>query len=191
MLSKKEFNFFSGQDFEVKKGSKQKMVLLIAAGVLVAAAIGGYFWQRQQLNLLVSQKQALTQKIESPEVQQQLDEYALLNTQLSSVDEYMKIAQDALYIIDSQKYATTEAIESVESLLPSSVEIQSLNVRGHEWYMDCSTSVEEDIALLLYQINDSKDFYGATTSNVSGDPFGIFSFPVHFFMRGGETDAVE
>jgi Tfp pilus assembly protein PilN len=191
MRIKKDYNFFSSQEMQKTKNIAQFAVVSVTVAVLISAAILFFSWSRFTLVNQESEIASIKLRISNPEMVRQLQELDLKQNQLNNLEGYTTLAAIMLNKIGDASYASTSHLEALLAILPASIEVNSLEIQGTAWHLECKTNAPTDVALFLHNLEMSDVFQNAMAGSMKTDETGIVTFPVDVLLEGGSGNAAK
>ena len=191
MHFKQEYNFFSSLENRNTRSKSQLTIVILVALLLVAGAVGMFLWGRgvmaQDERMLMDAQARLV----NPDTLAKISELDMRQAQLDSMDQYIVLAGAVLTRIGDANTASTTNLDALLAEMPVSIQVDSLSINGGAWHLECKTDTFTDIAVLLYNLENSPAFGSVMVGSVQTDENGISAFPLDFSLEGGMTDAAE
>ena len=191
MHFKQEYNFFSTLENQNSRSKSQLVVIIIVGVLLVAGAISLFLWGR---GVMANDERMLADaraRLVNPDTLTKIAELDQRQTQLDSLNQYIALADAVKTRIGDANTASTANLDALLAELPASIQVDSLSINGGSWHLECKTDTFTDIAVLLYNLENSPTFAGVMVGSVQTDENGISVFPLDFMLEGGTTDAAE
>ncbi len=191
MHIKLEYNFFSSQETKKSQNQIQMAAVIAACAVLLVGAVALFLWGRASLandeRLLLDARA----RVNDPVVLGKIQELEVRRQQLEGLASYTSLAGILLERIEDAKYVSTGNLAALLAVMPTSVQVDSLDIQGTSWHLECRTAVQADVAVLLHNIDGSDVFGQAMVGSIQTDEAGISSFPLDVQLKGGTSDAAE
>lgn len=191
MHFKQEYNFFSSLENRNTRSKSQMTVVIVVAVLLVAGAVLMFLWGRgvmaQDERMLMDAQARLV----NPDTLAKIAELDMRQAQLDSMDQYIVLAGAVLTRIGDANTASTTNLDALLVEMPVSIQVDSLSINGGTWHLECKTDTFTDIAVLLFNLENSPTFGSVMVGSVQTDENGISVFPLDFSLEGGMTDAAE
>lgn len=191
MHVKKDFNFFFYQDTKKAQSQLRQLFLLLAGAAIVVAGVMFFLWSRSVLDFERAKIEELKARTTNPEVLAALQEIDVKRARIDSLAQYKEQITRLTTEIDNSKMVSTYKLEAFLKLIPASIDATIFNINGSVWQVDCSTPIEEDIAIFINAIEESPDFQNAAVGSIIADEEGNMTFSLVFSIKGGIPNELE
>jgi Tfp pilus assembly protein PilN len=191
MLNKTSFNFFSGQEFELKSQKNKRILLIAVLVLLVAAVIFSIWWGGRILQEERDRIARIEERMGDPDMLARVAEVDRKEAQLKSLTEYADLAKTLLAEVRNTHHVSTNNLQALLKEMPQSIQVSSIDLVERVWRLDCKTANVDDIAALMSGLEKSDEFGRVFVGNMATDPFGVTAFSIEMQLEGDDEHADE